>query len=65
MLLDQLLRAVARAADLRALERVSAFPGVQQAAFAWGVPLTGNNWPARVEIEGMPAADSDAQGATG
>jgi putative ABC transport system permease protein len=41
---------------LRALERVSAFPGVQQAAFAWGVPLTGNNWPARVEIEGMPAA---------
>ena len=20
-------------------------PGVQQAAFAWGVPLTGNNWP--------------------
>src|ERR1017187_7482504 len=30
----------------RALGRVSALPGVQYAAFAWGVPLTGNNWPA-------------------
>src|SRR5207244_5799475 len=29
----------------RALERVAALPGVQDAAFAWGVPLTGNNWP--------------------
>jgi putative ABC transport system permease protein len=41
---------------LRALERVSALPGVQHAAFAWGVPLTGNSWPATVEIEGRPAA---------
>lgn len=41
---------------LRALERVAALPGVQHAAFAWGVPLTGNNWPAQVEIEGQPAA---------
>jgi putative ABC transport system permease protein len=40
----------------RALERVSQLPGVQHAAFAWGVPLTGNNWPGRVEIEGQPAA---------
>jgi putative ABC transport system permease protein len=40
----------------RALERVSALPGVKYAAFAWGVPLTGNNWPANVEIEGQPAA---------
>lgn len=40
----------------RALERVSAIPGVDHAAFAWGVPLTGNNWPAAVEIEGQPAA---------
>ena len=39
----------------RALERVSALPGVQYAAFAWGVPLTGNNWPATLEIEGQPA----------
>ncbi len=40
----------------RALERVSALAGVKYAAFAWGVPLTGNNWPATVEIEGQPAA---------
>ena len=39
----------------RALERVSALPGVEQAAFAWGVPLTGNNWPGALEIEGQPA----------
>ncbi len=38
----------------RALERVSALPSVQHAAFAWGVPLTGNNWPDTVEIEGQP-----------
>jgi len=40
----------------RALEHVSALPGVQHAAFAWGVPLTGNSWPGAVEIEGQPAA---------
>ena len=39
-----------------ALERVAAIPGVQYAAFAWGVPLTGNNWPATMEIEGQPPA---------
>jgi putative ABC transport system permease protein len=38
------------------LERVAALPGVQYAAFAWGVPLTGNNWPATLEIEGQPPA---------
>jgi putative ABC transport system permease protein len=38
----------------RALERVSAISGVERAAFAWGVPLTGNDWPAQVEIEGQP-----------
>jgi len=38
----------------QALERVAAIPGVQYAAFAWGVPLTGNNWPATLEIEGQP-----------
>jgi putative ABC transport system permease protein len=26
------------------------------AAFAWGVPLTGNNWPIPTEIEGQPVA---------
>jgi len=39
----------------RALERVAAVAGVQNAAFAWGVPLTGNNWPVSTEIEGQPA----------
>jgi putative ABC transport system permease protein len=39
----------------RVLERVSALPGIEQAAFAWGVPLTGNNWPGFLEIEGQPA----------
>jgi len=45
---------------MRALERVAALPGVQDAAFAWGVPLTGNNWPATVEIEGQPAASKES-----
>jgi len=40
----------------QALERVAALPGVQYVAFAWGVPLTGNNWPATLEIEGQPPA---------
>jgi len=40
----------------RALERVSALPGVRDVAFAWGVPLTGNSWPDVVEVEGQPAA---------
>ena len=39
-----------------ALERVKALPGVQYVAFAWGVPLTGNNWPVALEIEGQPPA---------
>jgi len=45
----------------QALERVAALPGVQYAAFAWGVPLTGNNWPASMDIEGQPppAKESD------
>jgi len=40
----------------RALERVSTIPGVAGAAFAWGVPLTGNNWPGAFEFEGQPVA---------
>src|SRR5439155_26244778 len=40
----------------QALVRVAAIPGVQYVAFAWGVPLTGNNWPATLEIEGQPSA---------
>ena len=38
----------------QALERVAALPGVQRVAFAWGVPLTGNDWPDPVQIEGQP-----------
>jgi putative ABC transport system permease protein len=44
----------------RALERVSALPGVQHAAFAWGVPLTGNSWPGTIEVEGRPAATKES-----
>ncbi len=44
-----------------ALERVSAIPGVQYAAFAWGVPLTGNNWPATMEIEGQRPATKESE----
>jgi putative ABC transport system permease protein len=40
----------------QALERVAAIPGVRHAAFAWGLPLTGNKWPADVEIPGLPGS---------
>lgn len=45
----------------QALERVAALPGVQFAAFAWGVPLTGNNWPATMDIEGQPPAVKESE----
>jgi putative ABC transport system permease protein len=48
----------------QALERVSALPGVQYAAFAWGVPLTGNYWPATLEIEGQPPAIKESDKTT-
>jgi len=35
----------------RALERVATVSGVQRAAFVWGTPLTGNDWPSLIEIE--------------
>lgn len=40
----------------RALERVASLPGVEHAAFAWGVPLTGNSWPGAIDVEGQPPA---------
>jgi putative ABC transport system permease protein len=40
----------------RALDKVSALPGVEHAAFAWGVPLTGNSWPGAIDVEGQPPA---------
>ncbi len=40
----------------QALERVAKLPGVQNVAFAWGVPLTGNSWNGPVFVEGQPAA---------
>jgi putative ABC transport system permease protein len=39
-----------------ALERVVAIPGVAHAAFAWGVPLTGNKWPGTMELPGHAGA---------
>jgi putative ABC transport system permease protein len=39
----------------RALAKVAALPGVRDAAFAWGVPLTGNSWQGNLEIEGRAA----------
>ena len=44
----------------QALKRVAAIPGVEYAAFAWGVPLTGNNWPAMMAIEGQPPAAKES-----
>jgi putative ABC transport system permease protein len=44
----------------RALERVAELPGVEGAAFAWGVPLTGNSWPGQFEIDGYtPPGDGN------
>jgi putative ABC transport system permease protein len=40
----------------RVLTRVAALPGVKSAAFAWGVPLTGNKWWGEVAMDAQPAA---------
>jgi putative ABC transport system permease protein len=47
-----------------ALERVAAVPGVTHAAFAWGVPLTGNKWPGEFEFAGQPGTSSQADRVT-
>jgi putative ABC transport system permease protein len=44
----------------RALECVSALPGVEKAAFAWGVPLTGNKWTGLITVEGQSDANKSA-----
>jgi predicted permease len=36
----------------QALDRISALPEIENVAFAWGVPLTGNSWTSRVTIDG-------------
>jgi len=38
----------------RALRQVAAAPGVDAAALAWGVPLTGNSWQRDFAIDGIP-----------
>ena len=40
----------------RALAKVASLPGVAHAAFAWGVPLTGNRWPGEIEPASAPAS---------
>jgi putative ABC transport system permease protein len=39
----------------RALQQVAAAPGVDAAALAWGVPLTGDNWQRDFAIDGVEA----------
>jgi putative ABC transport system permease protein len=47
-----------KAFHTQALEHVARVPGVARAAFAWGVPLTGNKWPADIEIPGIPGSSA-------
>ena len=42
------------------LERVGALPGVSRAAFAWGVPLTGNKWGGDIDFPGQPGVSTAA-----
>jgi putative ABC transport system permease protein len=44
----------------QALERVATVPGVKYASFAWGLPLTGNKWPAQMHFPGQPGSPSVA-----
>jgi putative ABC transport system permease protein len=47
--------------DRQVLDRVSRLPGVEHAALAWGVPLTGNSSPNVFEIEGQPPASKPSE----
>jgi len=42
---------------VRSLARLSALPGVRNAAFGWGLPLTGDKFIDSVMIEGKPNTD--------
>ena len=44
----------------QALERVATVPGVKYAAFAWGMPLTGNKWPAEMDFPGRAGSPAPA-----
>ena len=44
----------------QALARVATVPGVKYAAFAWGIPLTGNKWPAEMLFPGQPGSPAIA-----
>ena len=44
----------------RVLERVAALPGVNRAAFVWGLPLTGNKWSGTMELVGQPGSGRPA-----
>lgn len=48
----------------QALERTARLPGVKAAAFAWGVPLTGNKWHNTFDVPGQTDADSMKNGIT-
>jgi putative ABC transport system permease protein len=47
----------------QALARVATVPGVKHAAFAWGLPLTGNKWPAEMHFPGQPGQPGSAPAA--
>jgi putative ABC transport system permease protein len=42
-----------------ALQRAKSVPGVTHAAFAWGVPLTGNKWPGEMEFPAQASTPAD------
>jgi len=39
---------------VRSIAQISALPGVKNAAFGWGLPLTGDKWMGTATIEGQP-----------
>jgi len=39
---------------VRSIAQISALPGVKNAAFGWGLPLTGDKWVGTVTVEGQP-----------